>query len=153
MMKTRMIPAAIMALVLVAASAAVVHAGGGGQGVPLDVFVVDCYLISGSNPPHVLTLDDQFFPGPDSLRTGVKLGKAKLLCTLANVTVTSGNDVRAGLQADHLKCYEAPPAGAVPNVQVQVVDPFLAETVKVGVPRFVCVGAVKCPVGVDCPGE
>ena len=150
MMKTRMIPAVVMTLALVAAPAAVVHAGGGGAGVPLDVFVADCYLIDGANPPHVLTLDDQFFPGPDS-RTGVQLGKAKLLCTPAIATVTSDHDVRAGLATDHLKCYEAAPAGAKPDTSVQLVDPFVAETVKVGVPKFVCVGAVKCPVGVDCP--
>ncbi len=149
-MKSRMIAAVVMALALVAGSAAVVSAGS--AGVPLDVFVADCYLISGSNPPHVLTLDDQFFPSPDS-RTGVKLGKAKLLCTPTNATVTSADDVRAGLSTDHLKCYEAPPASAQPNLSVQLVDPFLAETVKVGIPAFVCVGAVKCPVGETCPSQ
>ncbi len=119
------------------------------RGVDLDVFVADCYLIAGAKPPHTLTLDDQF-----GERTDVKLGHAQLLCTPTTLaTVTSNHEVRAELQTDHLKCYAAPPKGEAPKVQVQLVDPLVAETVTVGVPRFVCVGAVKCPVGVACPLE
>jgi hypothetical protein len=143
-MKTRIMAIAVIALALVGSSVGLVHAGS--RGVPLDVFVADCYLIAGAKPPHTLDLDDQF-----GERTDVKLGTAQLLCTQANASVTSDQDLRAGLVTDHLKCYAAPPKGQPPKVEVQVVDPFLSETVTVGVPRFVCVGAVKCPVGQDCP--
>ena len=146
-MKTRIGAIAVMALALVGSSVGLVHAGS--RGVDLDVFVADCYLIAGAKPPHTLTLDDQF-----GERTDVKLGHARLLCTPTTLaTVTSNHEVRAGLQTDHLKCYAAPPKGEAPKVQVQLVDPLVAETVTVGVPRFVCVGAVKCPVGVACPLE
>ncbi len=148
MMRTRTIQAAVVALAL-AASAPIAHAGGGGAGSPVPGGIYDCYLISGANAPQVLTLDDQF-----NERTGVKLGKAKLLCTLAAGTVESGQlqpgDFSVG---DHLTCYETPPSGANPKVNKQIVDPFVAQTVKVGPPQFTCVQAFKCDVGVPCgPG-
>jgi hypothetical protein len=150
MMRTRTIQAAVVALAL-AASAPIAHAGGGGAGSPVPGAMFDCYLISGVNPPQVLTIDDQFYPDG---RTGVKLGKAKLLCTPATGTVESGQ-LQPGdfSEATEIKCYETPPSGANPKVNKQVVDPFVAETVKVGVPHFTCVQAFKCDVGVPCgPG-
>jgi hypothetical protein len=162
MMRTRTIQAAVMALVF-AASAPIAHAGGGGAGSPVPGGMYDCYLISGVNAPQTLIMDDQFYGidpitgepgtvGPE--RTGVKLGKAKLLCTPAVGTVESGQ-LQPGdfSNGDHLKCYEAPPKGANPKVSKQVVDPFVTETVTVGVPQFTCVQAFKCDVGVPCgPG-
>jgi len=151
MMRTRTIQAAVIALAL-AASAPIAHAGGGGgAGSPVPGVLYDCYLISGVNVPQVLTMDDQFYPEG---RTGVKLGKAKLLCTQASGTVESGTlqpgDFSAG---DHLKCYEAPPQGANPKVAKQLVDPFVSETVTVGEPKYTCTQAFKCDVGVPCgPG-
>jgi hypothetical protein len=152
-MKTRTIAVVVIALVLAGSPVTRVHAGtGGGGGESLDVPAFDCYLIAGAKPPHVLTLDDQFFTG-DSQLTGVTLGPAQLVCTPAAVTVTSNQSVRAGLPADHLVCYVAPPQTPPPNVLKQVVDPLVAQTVRVGAPRYVCIGAVKCPVGQDCPAE
>lgn len=150
MMRRRTTQAAVTALAL-AASASMVHAGGGGAGGIAGTSLFDCYLINGADAPHVLTMDDQFYPDG---RTGVKLGKAKLLCTPAGAIVTSGT-LNPGdfSNADHIKCYEAPPGGANPKVKFQVLDPFVAETVKIGVPQFVCVGAFKCPVGQTCPPE
>ena len=150
MVSRRTIQAAVMALALVA-SAPIAHAGGGGQGSPVPGLMFDCYLITGGNPPQVLIMDDQFYPDG---RTGVKLGKARLLCTLANATVESGQLMPGDFSAgDHLKCYNAPPQSANPNVLKVVVDPFLTETVVVGVPQFTCVSAFKCDVGSDCgPG-
>src|SRR5262249_26531027 len=148
-----------MAVALAASCAALAHAGAGGSGIG-DTFLFDCYLIDGFNPPHILSINDQFFPpadpndpsSVDHTRTGVRLGKAKLLCTPGGAIVTNNADLNAGLSdADHMKCYEAPPAAAVPNLSVQVFDPFGLETVKVNVPKYVCVGAIKCPVGQDCP--
>lgn len=148
-MKIRMMSTVVIALAIVASSAGLVHAGGGGAGVPLGGFVADCYLINGANPPHVLSVDDQFFPLG---RTEVALRQAKLLCTPATAEVTSGHDVRGGFEAaDHLKCYEVAPRNDAPNEKVQVADTFGNEVVKVGVPRFVCVGAFKCAVGEECP--
>jgi hypothetical protein len=103
-------------------------------------------------------LADQFFPGdpgavpPIPGRAGVKLGKAKLLCTPSVAIVESGElmpgDFTAG---DHLKCYEAPPSGANPKLAQVVADPFTTETVTVGVSHYVCIQAFKCPVGAACP--
>ena len=150
MMRTRTIQAAVVALAL-AASAPIAHAGGGGAGSEVPGSMFDCYLISGVNPPQVLTIDDQFYPDG---RTGVKLGKAKLLCTPAVGTVESGQ-LQPGdfSEGDHIKCYEAPPRGDSPKVKKQVADPFVTETVTVGVPQYTCVQAFKCDVGVPCgPG-
>lgn len=146
-MSTRTIQAAVMALVL-AASAPIAHAGGGGAGSPVPGSMYDCYEINGGDAPQVLTVDDQFYPGG---RTGVKLGKAKLLCTLANGTVESGQ-LQPGdfSEGDHIKCYQTPPKGTNPKVSKQVVDPFVAETVKVGDIHYTCVQAFKCDVGVPC---
>ena len=64
MMRVRVISAVVMALALAAGSVAIVHAGGGGQGIG-DTFMFDCYLIDGFSPPHILTINDQFFPLPN----------------------------------------------------------------------------------------
>ena len=110
-------------------------------------------LTLAQEPTHVLSVDDQFYPG-ESLRTNVHLGKAKLLCTPATVTVTSNTTVGTGFAlADHLMCYEAPPAGTSPKVLKQVADPFATQTVEVGVARYTCVGAFKCDVGGSCPAQ
>ena len=147
-MRTRTIQAAVVALAL-AASAPIAHAGGGGAGSPVPGAMLDCYLISGGNPPQVLTMDDEF-----AERTGVKLGKAKLLCTQAVGTVESGQ-LQPGdfSEALHIKCYDASPGGDSPKVKKQIADPFVTETVTVGVPKYTCVQAFKCDEGVSCgPG-
>jgi hypothetical protein len=129
------------------ALAPIAHAGGGGEGGIAGTFLFDCYSISGINVPQVLDLSDQF-----GERTGVKLGKAKLLCTAASGEITSGTPNPGDFTgADHIKCYEAPPKGANPKVQKVVADPFVTEAVKVGVQQYVCVGAFKCNVGEACP--
>jgi hypothetical protein len=135
-----------MALALVA-SAPIAHAGGGGEGGIAGAFLFDCYLISGVNAPQTLDLTDQF-----GERTGVKLGKAKLLCTPAGGEITSGTPNPGDFSsADHIKCYEAPPRGTNPKVAKVLIDPFVTETVRVGVQQYVCVGAFKCDVGAtDC---
>lgn len=148
MVKRRTMQAAVVGVAL-AAAVPLAHAGGGGAGVPIDGFAFECYLINGSNPPHVLTIDDQF--APDG-RSGVKVGKAKLLCTPAGANVTAGEAAGGFGDADHIKCYESP-AGKAPKVKVQVADPFATETVEVGLPRYICVGAFKCPVGEPCPPQ
>ena len=82
----------------------------------------------------------------------MKLGKAKLLCTPSVAIVESGQLMPGDFTgADHLKCYDVPPRGANPKVTEVVADPFVTETVKVGVAQFVCVQAFKCPVGERLP--
>src|SRR5205814_821285 len=99
--KTRAITVLGLALAVVAASVAVVHAGGGGAGTGIDTFALDCYLVNGTNPPHIVALDDQFF-ADEAQRTGVRLGKAKLLCTPATLTITSDQTPQPiGQFADH----------------------------------------------------
>ena len=130
MMRTRTIQAAVVALVL-AASAPIAHAGGGGAGSPVPGAMFDCYLISGDNPPQVLTMDDQF-----GERTGVKLGKARLLCTpAAGDRRRPGSCSRETSRRPTTSSATRPPGRANPKVKKQVVDPFVAETVKVGVPH------------------
>ena len=85
MTRTRTIQAAVMAVAL-AALAPIAHAGGGGEGGIAGTFLFDCYSISGVNAPQALDLSDQF-----GERTGVKLGKAKLLCTAATGDDHIGN--------------------------------------------------------------
>src|SRR5205085_9923716 len=138
---------------VVAASVSFAHAGGGGFGTPIDTFALDCYLVNGANPPQVVALDDQFFPG-EAQRTNVPLGKAKMLCTPAVVTIKPPQTPQAiGIFADHLMCYEAPPSSPAPRVLKQVVDSFQTQVVEIGAPRFTCVGAFKCDVGTSCPGQ
>ena len=150
-MRAKIVTTVALAFITMASFVPGVQAGGGGAGGSLDTFALECYLVNGANPPHVLSIDDQFFPG-ESERTGVRLGKAKLLCTPATVTVTSNTTVGTGFAlADHLMCYEAPPQGAAPKVLKQVADPFGTQTVEISVPRFTCVGAFKCAPGGSCP--
>ena len=149
-MKARIVTAVALAFTI-ASFAPGAYAGGGGAGTPLDTFALECYLVNGANPAHVLSIDDQFF-SDESQRTNVRLGKAKLLCTPATVTVTSNTTVGTGFAlADHLMCYEAPPVNGAPKVLKQVADPFGTQTIEVGVAKYTCVGAFKCDVGGACP--
>jgi hypothetical protein len=146
MMRARTIQAALMGFAL-AAWAPAAQAGGGGAGSEVPGALFDCFLINGDNAPQTITVVDQF-----GERTGVKLGKAKLLCTPATGTVESGTLQPGDFSpADHLTCYEAPSRGIKPKVDKQVVDPFVAQTVRIGGPHYVCAQAFKCDVGEVCP--
>src|SRR5437762_10267342 len=120
-MKSKTIIAAGVALGLMVLAPAFVQAGGGGAGIPINVFAVDCYVINGVNPDIDVSLDDQFFgtdpatggQAPLPRRSPVNLGKAKLLCTNSIVGVTSPDTFASNLNAqgeltDHLVCYEMP---------------------------------------------
>jgi hypothetical protein len=147
MMKARMILSVLVAFGFLAWSVAVSHAGAG-SGTLGDAAIVQCYHIEGSAPPHVLDVDDQFVDAPGQ---STKLGKAKLLCTPASGTVTSGHSIQSGFaDATHVKCYERPASADAPRVLVQLSDPFGNEVVRVLQSKYVCVGAIKeCipPVG------
>jgi hypothetical protein len=156
MMKSKTIIAIGLALALVASSASLVQAGGGGWGIPINVFALDCYTINGVNPPHEVSLDDQFFSGSDNDASTtprgappappVPLGKAKLLCTPAVVGVIAPENPQlqlGGMTTDQVVCY-ATPANPSPTVSKKISDPFGNQVVVVGAPAFTCVGAFTC---------
>ena len=151
---TRKLAAAVaMTLGIVTTTASMALAGGGGAGTQIDAFALDCYLVNGKNPSQTVSLEDQFYPEGQE-RTGAKLGKAQLLCTPAAVSVTEGTPPTPGfLTADHLLCYETPPAVPVTNVLKQVATPFGTQNVTIGAPRFTCVSAFKCDPGASCPAQ
>lgn len=134
MMKTRKIPAVLMVLALVASSFAVAYAGGMGAG--LSITLVNCYVIHhGANSPYTLAVNDQF-----GVRQHVRLGKARLLCTLTTpgdfvdsngvpidnqgAVVERGPELTVVTTGDHLKCYDVVPRAASANTVVTITDPF-----------------------------
>jgi hypothetical protein len=147
MKRTRRIQTAVVALVL-AASAPIAHAGGGGAGSPVPGALLDCYVIFGADAPQTLNLDDQF-----GQRTGARIGRARLLCTQASGIVETGQ-LQPGdfSNGDHFTCYESLSFQA-PNVKKQIVDPLTAQTVTVLWPAFTCAQSFKCNEGEPCgPG-
>ena len=67
---------------------------------------------AGENPPHVLSIDDQFTDATEE-----KVGKLKLVCTPTDWSVVN-SDVARGQpvgqeQGDHLTCYEVDDARAI----------------------------------------
>ena len=92
-MTRKLVAAIAVTLGMVGSSAPMVHAGGGGAGTAIDTFALDCYLVNGTNPAHVHSIDDQFYEG-EQARTNVRLGKAQLLCTPATVTSRGNSDGR-----------------------------------------------------------
>src|SRR4051794_29644040 len=76
MLKVREFTCAILAVVLVLSSAAVVRAGGGGLGSGITATLFDCYVIhNGADSPFTLAVNDQF-----GTRENLRVGKARLLC-------------------------------------------------------------------------
>ena len=152
-MNRKFVFAMVMTLGMVMSTVSLALAGGGGAGTQIDAFALDCYLVNGTNPSQTVSLEDQFYPEGEE-RTGVKLGKAQLLCAPATVSVTAGTPPVPGfLTADHLLCYETPPAASAPKVLKQVATPFGTQNVTVGAPRFTCVSAFKCDPGTSCPAQ
>jgi hypothetical protein len=107
----------------------------------------NCYLINGSKPTQGLAITDDF-----GSQANVALGKGKLICTPATATVVSGQ-LQPGdfSSATNITCYEV--GGTNLKVNQQIVDPFVTETVKLGVTQYTCVQAFMCNVGESCgPG-
>ena len=145
----------------VALSATVVHAGGGTGGGTNTIFPYQCYLIDGDAPPAVndiLNITDQF-----GTRDNVRVGRARLLCTIATVTKPdSGLFDPPPAIGDHLTCYTISPFQHSPSGSVSVFDPDavvdlkdelnIDRGVKVSIPLFVCASSDKtCVSGKDCP--
>jgi len=119
--------------------AGVARAGGGFGGGGTVITGSLCYLVNGADQTRVVTITDQF-----GEQSGVRIGKARLLCTPATVTLEEGEfDEVVGL-ADHAKCYALQEKGANnPDVTVNLTDPVDIEEVRVGPARYLCLGAVK----------
>lgn len=147
-MKTRMTLVALMTVGLIGWSVGTGHAGGGGQGGPGGIFLFQCYGVEqGANPPHVLSIDDQF-----TNATAEGVGKLKLVCAPTDWSVVNTDVAQVQVvEGDHLTCYEVSQAHATKSV-VTLTDAFGEQTVGVqGPSRFVCVIAAKecvsgCPV-------
>jgi hypothetical protein len=123
------------------------QAGGGGEGLPGGAVFYSCYVIhQGANPPHVLTVNDQFTNSHD-----IKIGQAKLLCTLATGTFVSGEE-NPTPESDHLTCYETADNSKA-QALVELQDSFGTQTVRVGRPQYVCTGSNKTCLDDGCPVE
>jgi hypothetical protein len=172
MVSSKAVCAVVMMLVVVAASVPVAYAGGGGAGLG-GVTFLQCWVIEGVNPPHLLSVNDQF-----SDATFARVGKARLLCTLADgIACTDEKDAEGNLlmpecrgrvsptldnpggALDHLTCYERDDNNDERSrAVVTLTDPFGSQTVRVGGPRFLCsasnkeclpdprTGEVRCPI-------
>ena len=145
-MVTAKVFAALFMVAALVASSGMAQAGGGGAGLEDGAVLFTCYMINqGANPPHVLSVNDQFTNAHN-----VRVGKAKLLCTPADATLVSGPALTGNANTDHLTCYEAdedPNAGALVDLQ----DSFGVQTVRVGQPKFLCAGSTKACLDDGCP--
>ena len=147
MVKGKVFLNVLLAIALVASSAAVAHAGAG-SGSSVNAILFDCYAIEdGANSPYVLELTDQF-----GIRKHVNVGKAKLLCTQTTaVKVERGpvlnpdfDALGGGDAADHIKCYKASSRrDKGPDAVVTITDPLATETVELEKLRFLCAPAFK----------
>lgn len=153
---------ALLMVALVATPAAIAQAGGGGFGGPGGELFLQCYgVASGPNPPHQLEVNDQFIDP-----TAEKVGKLKMICTFADVSVINqdvpGTDLNVvdTVAADrHIMCYEITGAKAHATVIYndtffpgdQTASPPTGQTAKVeGDSKFICVlGNKTCLKG--CP--
>jgi hypothetical protein len=147
----------LLVALVVLAMAPGAHAGGGGAGLG-GVAFLQCWVIDGANPPHQLSVNDQF-----TNATFARVGKARLLCTPADGFACTdevdqeGNPVfpecrgrvSPTLQVvegdvSHLTCYERDDDNDDRSrALVKLTDPFGEQTVRVGRPNFLCAGAVK----------
>lgn len=141
----------VAVIALLAGPMSAAHAGGMGIG-PNVAFL--CYLISGASPGGDVDLSDQF-----GLRSDVKIGVARLMCTPVEGTGYSAAKNPApppcdefSCPGDHLKCYDIRSSKEDnPAAVVTLKDFFrplgvpneVEETVAVGGARFLCVGALK----------
>jgi len=158
-MKTKLMLGALIMAALIASSVGVGYAGGGagGSGPGGAPAILQCYeVLQGSNPPHILSINDQFTDA-----TPETLGKPKLLCTFASWDILNPTVAPApvdpvtypnGGPPDHITCYEVSQAHATPSVVI-LKDVFgVPQKVKVqGPSKYVCVAATKeclsgCPV-------
>ncbi len=142
MAKVKMLSSLVLGLALLASSAVPVLAGGGaGSGPGNNTVTFDCYAIDdGTNPPYVLSLTDE-----NGTRV-VRLGKSRLLCTPAAVTVVTGPVLNSFAPDAHVKCYEAGvPRDMGPGTTVTVTDSFSIETIEVDRLTHICTSAVVGP--------
>jgi hypothetical protein len=104
-----------------------------------------CYdIVDGASPSLTLSVNDKldnFPPPPDSDGQRVRVGRARLLCTPANVQDDNGV-VQADQSADQFACYNASSGGSS-NAMVTLKDPFVAsQTVQLGSAPYLCTEAL-----------
>ena len=161
MPKARLVSRVLATIGVLALSGTVAYAGGGQGGGTNTIFPYQCYLINGDEPPAVndiLNITDQF-----GTRDNVRVGRARLLCTIATVTKPDGGlfDPPPAI-GDHLTCYTISPLQHSPSGRVSFFDPDavvdlkdelnIDRGVKVSIPLFVCASSDKtCVSGKDCP--
>ena len=155
-MTTRTIRGVVMTLALVAASAAVAHAGGGGEGIKGgggELF--QCYNISAPiKVDKTIVSTNDSFTGPTDVPVP---GSPQIICMGASaedVTNASGassfNAFGLFDRPDAVLCYAPQVSNAVASVTITVRDPLTpggSQTVKVNSTKYVCVQAVTS----DCP--
>ena len=157
MVKVKVVAKVLVAMACVAAAATGADAGGGGAGLGGQAFL-QCWEIEGGvNPPHLLSVNDQF-----TNPTFARVGRARLLCAPADGFPCStevdanGNPlfpecrgrVSPSLQVvdgtpDHFTCYEREADSPASRALVKLTDPMGEQTVRVAEPKLLCVGAVK----------
>jgi len=161
MPKARLVSRVLATIGVLALSGTVAYAGGGQGGGTNTIFPYQCYLINGDEPPAVndiLNITDQF-----GTRDNVRVGRARLLCTIATVTKPDGGlfDPPPAI-GDHLTCYTVSAVQHAPSGRVSSFDPDavvdlkdelnIDRGVKVSIPLFVCASSDKtCVSGKDCP--
>jgi len=155
-MKTRTIRAVAMTLGLVAVSAGVTYAGGGGEGIKGgggELF--QCYNISAP-----VKVDKTLKDVNDSFTNDTLVpvpGAPTVLCISSNASdvLDSKGDSRFNAfsafdKPDAVLCYAPQVSNAIAAVTVTVRDPLnpgLRQTVKVNSTKYICVQAVMS----DCP--
>lgn len=151
-MSAKRILSVMMSFGLVAATAAIAHAGGGGLGGPGGSTFFQCYGVEqGPDAPHAVEVNDQFIDP-----TVERIGKLKLICSFPTVSPAlnpeqPGTDINAVPVANHVTCYDV--VGGNASAVVSYTDSLFnqPQTVRVSGPaRYICVLADKtCLTG--CP--
>jgi len=156
-MTTRTIRGVVMTLGLVAASAGVTHAGGGGEGIKGGAGgeLFQCYNISAP-----LKVDKTLENTNDSFTNNANVavpGAPQILCISANASDVLDSNGNSSFNAfspfdkpDAVLCYAPQVSNAVAALTVTVRDPLnpaLTQTVKVNSTKYICVQAVLsgCP--------
>jgi hypothetical protein len=146
-MKVKMGMHVLAVLAVLGLSVTVAHAGRGQGGGEVQVF--DCHVINGQTSGRIVTLTDQF-----GVQENLVLGAGQVVCTVALMTTseeTQFDNVPAGFDQDHLKCYTISSKLDSPNLAVRLFDAVNGginteedgELVTVRKSRHVCTFAVK----------
>jgi hypothetical protein len=149
----------VVVIGVLALSVTPVWAGGGqGDGGTEIGGAFQCYLINGTNQPHVVNTQDASIPEADGgtsvkfpPRQNVRLGGGRLVCAPVVVSLAEGSAPLDSTDtypfAEHFKCYDAfdPRFLLVRGPKVTTYDPLDVEDLRVGAPVFLCIPAAVTP--------